>query len=118
MRILLTLAASAALCGCGISADIYVEADNHPEPLKGMATATCLTGTFYAEDNGKLYCNGAYNSRDGSPSLEVNFQCSDGRSGKATVNRYGDYLQHGTGQGQLSDGTAIKVYMGDEAKQK
>lgn len=114
VRILFILIGSVLLHGC-ISTDIHVNVDNRPEPLKGMAAATLISGTFYAEDSKGLYCNGAYDSTDVSPRLQVRFQCSDGRSGSASVSRYGEYLENGSGQGQLSDGTAINVYLGEKA---
>lgn len=117
MRILLPLAGALLLSGC-ITSDILVDVDNHPEKLTGMATGNFLTATFYAEDSQGLLCTGAYNWYDTARYLEANFQCSDGRSGKVYIDRYGDYNENGSGKGVLNDGTKLRVYLGDEAQKQ
>lgn len=113
LRNFVIIIASIVLQGC-VSSDILVIMDNHPEPLKGMATATLMSGTFYAEDSKGLLCSGVYDSRNADPKLHVSFRCSDSRSGNASIERYGEYLKNGYGQGILNDGTIIHIYLGFE----
>lgn len=115
MRILFPLSGALFLCGC-ISSGIAVDVDNRPETLKGLVTGNFLTATFYVEDSQGLLCTGAYDWLNVETQMETDFRCSDGRSGRAYLDLYGEYRQHGQGTGVLSDGTELRVYLGDEAK--
>lgn len=114
-HVFLYFAVAPLLSAC-ITSNIVVNVDNRPEKLAGMAIGNFLTATFYAEDSTGLLCTGSYNWYDTAQYMEADFQCSDGRSGKAYIERYGDYNQHGLGEGVLSDGTKLQVYLGDEVK--
>jgi len=45
--------------------------------------------------------------------LDVTIKCNDGRTGVARVLRTGSNLKDGSGFGTLSDGTEVKILLGN-----
>jgi hypothetical protein len=80
------------------------------QTLLGSYNATLIGGTFSVTD-GKLTCSGSYNSLDYSTTISMAVECSDGRSGTATVNRNSS-LTSGTGTVQMEDGSRATLVVG------
>jgi len=83
------------------------------EPLMGNATGSLFSGTFEASNTKGLTCKGSYNPLNSDPMLDVTIKCNDGRTGTARVLRTGTNLTNGSGFGKLSDGTEVKILLGD-----
>lgn len=83
------------------------------EPLMGSAKGSLAGGSFYASNTKGLSCEGTYDPLNMDPMLDVSIKCNDGRTGAARVLRSGGNLTNGSGSGKLSDGTEVKILLGD-----
>lgn len=70
-------------------------------------------GGFELENLDGLECEGTYNLLSGDKVLITDIECSDGRTGKVQVVRTGRNLTNGSGVGRLSDGSTVKILLGD-----
>lgn len=100
------------LSGC-VHTGIMVLEKGQKEPLMGNATGSLFSGTFEASNTKGLRCDGKYNPLTQDPMLDVNLKCNDGRTGTARVMRTGSNLTDGSGFGTLSDGTEVKILLGN-----
>lgn len=103
--------AAATLAACSVTGPVAVITDRDGT-LRGTATATMQAGSFSVA-NDKMQCAGTYNPHDSTPTIQVVFQCSDGRTGFAIVTRTGGGNGHGTVR--MSDGTTGNLVMGAAA---
>lgn len=110
-EIMLSLSAI-LLTGC-VHTGIMVLEKGKEQPLMGNATGSLFSGTFEASDTKGFSCKGKYNPLNSDPMLDVTMTCSDGRTGTARVLRSGPELTNGSGFGKLSDGTEVKILLGD-----
>jgi hypothetical protein len=92
---------------------LIVEFSDGSELLTGEAIATMEFGQFEVSNSDGLSCSGMYDSTSQSTKLETTFLCSDGRFGKVSILRTGAYLQNGSGNGEMNDGTKLLTFTGD-----
>lgn len=104
--------AAILLTGC-VHTGIMVLEKGQQEPLMGNATGSLFSGTFEASNTKGFSCKGKYDPLDSNPMLDVTMTCNDGRTGTARVLRTGGELTNGSGFGKLSDGTEVKILLGD-----
>ena len=83
------------------------------EPLMGSATGSLVSGTFEVSNSKGIKCSGKYDPLTQDPMLDVTMKCNDGRTGVARVLRTGSNLKDGSGFGTLSDGTEVKILLGN-----
>ncbi len=101
-----------SLSGC-VHTGIMVLEKGKEEPLMGNATGSLFSGTFEASNTKGFSCKGKYDPLDSNPMLDVTIKCNDGRTGTARVLRTGSSLTDGSGFGKLSDGTEVKILLGN-----
>ena len=104
--------AAVLLSGC-VHTGIMVLEKGKNEPMMGSATGSLVSGTFEASNTAGFKCSGKYNPLTQDPMLDVTLKCNDGRTGTARVLRTGTNLTDGSGFGTLSDGTDIKILLGN-----
>lgn len=103
------------LSACGGVFTVPVEVKTSKgQILRGTAVATAQAGTFEVANGEGLTCSGTYDPQSLERTLEVALNCSDGRHGKANIQR-DSTLANGIGQGKFSDGTEFEVEFGDYA---
>lgn len=70
-------------------------------------------GEFSLSNLEGLSCKGSYSLLSSSMHLQTDINCSDGRTGRIQVLRTGHNLTNGSGTGILSDGTKVRILIGD-----
>ena len=70
-------------------------------------------GKFNLSNLEGMECSGTYSLLSNSKHIQTDFECSDGRLGRAQVLRTGRSLTNGSGTGYLSDGTKVRILLGD-----
>ena len=116
MRLVLGLAASAALMGCATSFTVPAAVrTTKGEMFYGSTTASTTGGHFEVNEmNGRARCSGTYDPWDNRRTISSSFTCTDGRSGTITVTRRTDGVG-GTGSVRMNDGTTGFAAFGADA---
>lgn len=112
-KVLLAGSAALLLSGCVVRTGLLVSINNERSPMMGQAVATLISGKFEVSNLKGDSCKGTYNQYTQTPVLKVSVKCNDGRYGQVMVLRTGPNLTNGSGEGELNDGTKVKVLMGD-----
>ncbi|GAB1059889.1 hypothetical protein [Shewanella algae] len=108
MKYALTILLCGILSGCAYT-PIAMEFSNEEPALIGEAGG----GGFELSNLEGTTCVGSYNLLSNSKHIITDITCSDGRTGKVQVLRTGPSLTNGSGYGVLSDGTKVRVLIGD-----
>jgi len=107
----LLFAAALWLGGCATEPVAVIAANGHV--LKGTTTASLGSGTFSLTD-GTLTCDGNYDPSSPMPTITMQTQCSDGRTGTIVATRDAT-RRSGHGTFRLNDGTEGKLIFGSAA---
>jgi len=70
-------------------------------------------GKFELSNLEGMKCSGTYSLLSNSRHIQTDMNCSDGRTGRVQVLRTGHNLTNGSGTGILSDGTKVRILIGD-----
>jgi predicted aspartyl protease len=81
--------------------------------LQGITSSSLFGGSF-SVTNGQLTCSGTFNPYDRAPTITMQTQCSDGRTGNVVSSRDPSY-QAGSGSVTFSDGSHAIFYFGANA---
>jgi hypothetical protein len=101
------------IAACSITQPLVVLAP-HGQILRGQVTASLNGGIFEATD-GRLACNGTYDSLTTGVTVSFAVRCNDGRIGVGTAYRDAGG-QSGTGTIKLSDGSEARFMFGIHAR--
>lgn len=105
----LRLLALAMICsGCAYT-PVAMEFSTQEPSLIGEAGG----GKFELSNLEGLVCKGTYNLMSNDRHIQTDMTCSDGRTGRIQVLRTGRALTNGSGTGKLSDGTNVRILIGD-----
>lgn len=114
VKIIGAVVAVAFLSACVHTPILMEVTGEQQQSLYGEAVSGVVgNGSFEVSSLHGLSCKGTYNSLSQSRSLKVDFTCNDGRTGQAIIVRSGSNLTKGSGVGELSDGTKVRIFIGD-----
>jgi hypothetical protein len=109
MKKLVVFALSILLSGCAYQS-MYAKFENDGPLLQGSVTNG---SQFKIRNIDDFSCSGQYPFLIVDPTVMIAITCSDGRSGNILLTLNEPDFTKGWGQGELSDGTKFKVFVGN-----